>query len=152
MRDKVFLRVSPVKGVNRFHLRGKLSPRYIGPYEIIEKLNLVAYRLNLPIELEHVRNVFHVSQLQKYVPDSNHIIITEPVEIAKNLMYEEHPVQILDYRVKQLRNKSIPLVKVLWTKHNSSEVTWETEEDMRSKYPYLFEVRIMFLSNCKFRG
>jgi len=81
---------------------GKLSPRYIEPYEIIEKLNPVAYRLDLPTKLEHVYNVFYISQLQKYVPDPNHIIIIEPVEIAENLMYEEHSVQILDYRVKQL--------------------------------------------------
>jgi len=98
--DKVFLKVSLVKGVRRFNLRGKLRPRYIGPYEIIEKLNPVAYRLDLPIEFKHVHNVFHISQLRKYVPDLNHTIKTEPVEIAENLMYEKHPGQILDHRVK----------------------------------------------------
>ena len=138
--------------MRRFNLRGKLSPRYIGPYEIIEKLNSVAYRLNLPTELEHVHNVSHIFQLRKYVPNPNRIIVTEPVEAAENLMYEEHPVQILDYIVKQLRNKSIPLVKALWANHDSSEATWKTEEDMRSKYLHLFAVRMMFLSNRKFRG
>jgi len=88
--DKVFLKVSPIKRVKRCNVRGKLSPRYIGPYEIIEKLNPVAYRLELPTELEHVHNVFHISQLRKYIPDPSHAIITEPVEIAENLMYEEH--------------------------------------------------------------
>jgi len=81
--DKVFLKVSLAKGVRRFNLMGKLNPRYIGPYEYIEKLNPVAYRLDLPTELEHVHNVFYISQLWKYVPDPNHIIITEPVEVAK---------------------------------------------------------------------
>jgi len=121
--DKVFLKLSPIKGVRRFNIRGKLSPRYIGPYEIIEKLNPVAYKLNLPSELEHVHNVFHISQLRKYIPDSHHVILTEPIEVTENLLYEERPVQILDYRVKQLRNKNIPLVKVLWTNHDSTEAT-----------------------------
>ena len=96
--------------------------------------------------------MFYISQLSKNVPDPNHVIITEPIEVVENLMYEERPVQILDCRVKQLRNKSIPLVKVLWTNHNSTEATWETKEDMRSKYPYLFEVQTMFLSKYQFRG
>jgi len=108
--NKVLLKVSPVKRVTRFNLRGKLSPRYAGPYEIVEKLNPVAYRLDLPTEVKHVHNIFHISQLRKYVPDLNHTIIAEPIEVAKNLMYEERRVQILDYSVKQLRNKSIPLV------------------------------------------
>ena len=150
MGDKVCLKVCPVKEVGKFNLRGKLSPKYIGPYEIIEKLNPAAYRLYLPIELEQVHNVFHISQLKKYILDPNHIIIAEPVEIVENLMYEECPIQILEYRVKKLRNKSIPLVKVLWTNHNSIEAAWETDEDIRSKYPNLFEVRTTFFQAASF--
>ena len=138
--DKVFLKVSLIKGVRRFNIRGKLSPRYIGPYQIIEKLNPVACRLSLPTELEYVHNVFHISQLRKYISVPNHVIEPEPIELAKDLTYEEHPIQILDRRVKQLRNKSIPLVNVLWASHDSSEATWETEEDMKKKYPYLFVI------------
>jgi len=138
--DKVFLKVFLIKGVRRFNIRGKLSPRYIRPYEIVKKLNPVAYQLNPPTALEYVHNVFHISQLRKHVPNPNHIIELEPIELAEDLMYEEHPIQILDRRVKQLRNKSIPLVKVLWASHASSEAIWETEEDMKNKYPYLFEV------------
>jgi len=78
--------------VRRFNLRGKLSPRYIGSYKIIEKLSPVAYRLELPTELEHVHNVVHISQLRIYVPDPYHIIITERVELAEHLMYEERPI------------------------------------------------------------
>ena len=143
--DKVFLKVCPSKGARRFNVRGKLSPRYIRPYEIIEKLNPMAYWLNLSIKLEHVHSVFHISQLQKYVPDPNHIIRLKPIEVAENLAYEEHPIQILHCWVKQLRNKSIPLVKVLWANHDSLEATWETEEDKRNKYPYLFEVSSIVL-------
>ena len=82
----MFLKVSPVKEVRRFNTRGKLSPRYIGPYEIIEKPNPVAYRLDLPTELEHVHNVFHISQIRKYVIDPNHAFVVEPAEVVENLV------------------------------------------------------------------
>jgi len=111
------------QGNKAVQYQGKLSPRYIGPCEIIEKLYPVAYRLNLPIELGYEHNVFHISQLWKYVPDPNHIIEAKPIEVVKNLAYEEYPAQILDRRVKQLRNKSIPLAKILWANHTSSEAT-----------------------------
>jgi len=104
----------------------------------------VAYRLDLPVQLEYVHNVFHISQLRKYVPDSNHAIIAEPVWVTENLAYEERPLQILDYSVKQFRNKGIPLVKVSWANHTSYEATWETEADMRNKYSYLFKVQPRF--------
>ena len=80
------------KGIRRFGVRGKLTTRYIGPYEIIEKLNLVAYWLDLPVELENLYNVFHMSQPKKYIPDSNHAIITKPTEVTEDLVYEESPV------------------------------------------------------------
>jgi len=111
--DKVFLKVSPTRGVKGFGVRGKLRPRYIGPYEIIGKLNPFAYRLDLPVELEHVHNVFHISQLRKYMLDPDHTVISEPIEITEDLVYKERPVQILDSRIKQLHNEQIPLVKVL---------------------------------------
>jgi len=82
-----------------------LSPIYIGPYEIIEKLNLAAYRLDLPVELGHIDNVFHISQLRKYIPNPDHAIVYDPIEVIRDLVYEECLVQILDHRVKQLHNK-----------------------------------------------
>ena len=88
-----------------------------------------------------MHNDFHISQLKKYVPDPNHVFLAEPIEVAENLVYKERPVQIPEYIIKQLQNKSIPLIKVLQANHTSSESTWEIEEDMRSKYPYLFEVQ-----------
>ncbi|KAL5552340.1 hypothetical protein UlMin_002516 [Ulmus minor] len=101
-----------MKGVMRFGKRGKLSPRYIRPFEILEKVGKVAYRLTLPPDLSSVHNVFHVSMLKKYVPDPTHVLEHEPIEVHEDLTYEEQPVQILDRKEKTLRNKAIPLVKI----------------------------------------
>ena len=136
--NNAFLRFSPWKGVIRFGKKGKLSPRYIGPYEILERIGPVAYRLALPPELSGIHDVFHVSMLRQYRSDPSHVLQNEPVEIKENLSYIEEPVQILDYKIKQLRNRSIRLVKVLWRNHSKEEATWETEENMRRSYPYLF--------------
>ncbi|KAL0554438.1 hypothetical protein IC582_008359 [Cucumis melo] len=137
--DKVFLKVAPMKGVLRFERRGKLSPRFVGPFEILERIGPVAYRLALPPSLSTVHNVFHVSMLRKYVPDPSHVVDYEPLEIDENLSYVEQPVEVLAREVKTLRNKQIPLVKVLWRNHRVEEATWEREDDMRSRYPELFE-------------
>ncbi|KAL0561760.1 hypothetical protein IC582_002201 [Cucumis melo] len=137
--DKVFLKVAPMKGVLRFERRGKLSPRFVGPFEILERIGPVAYRLALPPSLSAVHDVFHVSMLRKYVPDPSHVMDYEPLEIDENLSYVEQPVEILAREVKTLRNKQIPLVKVLWRNHRVEEATWEREDDMRSRYPELFE-------------
>ncbi|KAL6211008.1 hypothetical protein ACLB2K_016237 [Fragaria x ananassa] len=127
------------KGVVRFGKRGKLSPRYIGPYEIIERVGSLAYRLVLPSELSRIHNVFHVSMLRKYIADPSHVLEEQPISLQKDLSYEEEPVQILDRKEQVLRSKSIPLVKVLWRSHQVEEATWESEEQMRQQYPYLFE-------------
>jgi len=137
--DKVLLKVSPVKGVKRFGIRGKLSSRYIGPYEILERIGEVAYRLALPPELSKVHNVFHVSQLRKYRSDPSHVISADSVEVEPNLTFEERPVRILDRQVRALRRKMVPLVKVLWRSQKYEEATWETEGSMKLKYPELFE-------------
>ncbi|KAL0562073.1 hypothetical protein IC582_002523 [Cucumis melo] len=137
--DKVFLKVAPMKGVLRFERRGKLSPRFVGPFEILERIGPVAYRLALPPSLSTVHDVFHVSMLRKYVPDPSHVVDYEPLEIDENLSYVERPVEVLAREVKTLRNKQIPLVKVLWQNHRVEEATWEREDDMRSRYPELFE-------------
>ena len=136
--DRVFLKVSPWKGVLRFERRRKLRPRYIGPYEIIARVGPVAYRLDLPPELCKVHNVFHVSMLRKYIPDSSHVLRDQPVELKDNLTYKEQPMHIVDHRKQILRNKVIPLVKVLWGNHRIKEATWESEAQMRSQYPQLF--------------
>ncbi|KAL0551564.1 hypothetical protein IC582_010653 [Cucumis melo] len=137
--DKVFLKVAPMRGVLRFERRGKLSPRFVGPFEILERIGPVAYRLALPPSLSTVHDVFHVSMLRKYVPDPPHVVDYEPLEIDENLSYTEQPVEVLAREVKTLRNKEIPLVKVLWRNHRVEEATWEREDDMRSRYPERFE-------------
>ena len=136
--DRVFLKVSPWKGVLRFGRRGKLRPRYIGPYEIIARVGPVAYRLDLPPELSKVHNVFHVSMLRKYIPDPSHVLRDQPVQLKENLTYEVTPVQIVDRKEQVLRSKVIPLVKVLWKNHEREAATWEPEAQMRRQYPQLF--------------
>ncbi|GAV69907.1 Chromo domain-containing protein [Cephalotus follicularis] len=122
----------------RFGKKGKLTPRFIGPFEILERVGAIAYRLALPPSLADVHNVFHVSMLQKYHPDPSHVVQWEPLELRTDLSFEEIPIRILDQRVKKLRNKTIQLLKVLWQYHEVEEATWGTEDDIKAKYPQLF--------------
>jgi hypothetical protein len=138
VEDLVYLKVSPMRGVVRFGKKGKLSPRYVGPFRVIGTVGPVAYRVELPPELANIHNVFHVSQLRKCVHDSQHVINYEPLDIQPNLTYNEQPVQILDRKEQQLRTKVIPLVKILWRNHDIEEASWELESDMRTRYPHLF--------------
>ena len=135
----VFLKVSPWKGKIRFGKKGKLSPRFIGPFEILKRVGEVAYKVALPPELEHIHNVFHISVLRPYKPDYRHVISYEPIQVEKNLTYEETPIQILDRKEQTLRNKVISSVKVVWRNHDTEEATWELEDKMRRDYPHLFE-------------
>ncbi|KAK5811485.1 hypothetical protein PVK06_026822 [Gossypium arboreum] len=140
--DKVFLKVSPWKKILRFGRKGKLSPRFIEPYEISERVGPVAYRLLLPPELERIHNLFHVSMLRRYRSDPLHVINPSEVEIQADMSYEEEPIRILAREVKELRNKRVPLVKVLWLKHGIEEATWEPENSMKERYPNLFTGKI----------
>ncbi|KAL6191065.1 hypothetical protein ACLB2K_037457 [Fragaria x ananassa] len=124
-------RLKAAQRVVRFGKREKLNPRYIGPYEIIERVGSLSYRLVLPPELSRIHNVFHVSMLRKYVADPSHVLQEQPISLQKELTYEEEPVQILDQKEQVLRNKTIPLVKVLWRSHQVEEATWESEEQIR---------------------
>jgi hypothetical protein len=137
--DQVFLKVSPMKGVFRFDKKGKLSPRYVGPFEVNEIVGPVAYRVVLPPELVGVHDVFHVSTLRKHIPDPSQVVNFKPLRVQENLTYEEMPIQIMDRKEKQLRAKTIPLVKVLWRNHGVEEASWELEQEMRNRYPHLFE-------------
>ena len=136
--DHVFLRVSPLRGVKRFGVRGKLSPRFVGPFEILERIGEVAYRLAMPPALSGVHGVFHVSMLRKYVSDSTHVLSYENLELDQDLSYEEKPVQVLDWKDKVLWSKTIALVKVMWRNNKVKEATWELELEMRERYPELF--------------
>ena len=106
--DRVFFKLSPWKGVVRFGKRGKLSPRYIGPFEIVERIGPVAYRLDLSEELSRVHNGFHISMLRKYIPDSSHVLEKPEIELRDDLSYEEQPVQILGREERSFATRQYP--------------------------------------------
>ncbi|XP_022973087.1 uncharacterized protein LOC111471618 [Cucurbita maxima] len=136
--DHDFLKVAPVRGVLQFGKRGKLSPRFIGSFEILERIGPIAYKLALPPTLDTMHNIFHVSMLRKYVVDPMHILRYKDLELKEDLSYEERPVKILAREVRSLRSKDIPFVKVLWKNQQASEATWEREEVFKQEYPHLF--------------
>ncbi|CAL9025414.1 unnamed protein product [Prunus brigantina] len=138
VEDYVFLKVSPRRGVKIFGKTGKLAPRFIGPFEILERIGEVAYKLALPPQLSNIHNVFHVSMLPKYEPDPTHVLNWGELNLDEELSFEESPIQILDHKEQVLLTKTIPLVKVLWLHGNTKEATWELETEMRKKYPELF--------------
>ncbi|KAD5317323.1 hypothetical protein E3N88_17269 [Mikania micrantha] len=139
--DQVLLKVSPWKGVIRFRKRGKLSPRFIGPFRIMARVGKVAYRLDLPDELSGIHPTFHVSHLRKCLVDDVAYVPLNDIEVDERLNYIEEPVAIVDTKEKQLRNKTIRQVKVQWKHRKGSEATWETEDEMKRLYPHLFEMR-----------
>ncbi|KAL5564045.1 hypothetical protein UlMin_033792 [Ulmus minor] len=111
--DKVFLKVAPMKGGMRFGKKGKLSPRFVGPFEILERIGDLAYRVALPPAMSGIHNVFHVSILRKYIPDPSHVLSYDTLDLRQDLTFEESPVRILDREERELRQKKIRLVKVL---------------------------------------
>ena len=134
----VSLKVIPKRGVVRFGKRGKLSPRFIGPFEILERVGTVAYRLALPPSMTGVQEVFHVSMLRKYTPDPAHVLDWGQIEVDIDGTFEEGLVCILDSRDQVLRRKTVRLVRVLWRHYGVEESTWEHEDTMRATYPILF--------------
>ncbi|XP_050897828.1 uncharacterized protein LOC127104701 [Lathyrus oleraceus] len=136
--DHVYLRVTPVTGVGRALKSCKLTPCFIGPYQISEKVGDVAYRITLPPSLANLDDVFHVSQLRRYIADPSHVFELDDVEVRDNLTVETLPMRIEDKEVKQLCGKEIALVKVVWGGLAGGDVTWELESQMRDSYPELF--------------
>ena len=130
VRDKVFLKVFPWKNILCFGRKGKLSPRFIGPYEILERVGPVAYRLALPLELAKLHDVFHVSMLRRYRSDTSHILSVQDIQVQEDFTFDEEPKAILDHEIRQLWK--VPLVKVLWQHHSMEEATWEPESTMNS--------------------
>ncbi|XP_070032260.1 uncharacterized protein [Nicotiana tomentosiformis] len=122
----------------RFGKKGKLSPRYVSPYKITQRIGRVAYKLELPPEMSVVHQMFHVSMLKKVVGDLSLIVLIEAIEVNGELTYEEILVAILDRKVRKMRNKEIASVKVLWQNRQVEEAAWEAVEEMKKKYPYLF--------------
>ncbi|XP_028078637.1 uncharacterized protein LOC114280459 [Camellia sinensis] len=136
--NHVFIKVTPMKGHTHFGAKGKLAPRYIGPYKIIEKLSPVAYRVALPPTMEHMHNIFHVSMLRESLLDPQQVIELTQILVSDDYIYEERPIQVVSRHIKKLRNKEIPLVRVDWQNHSGLYATWEREADIQEKYPKLF--------------
>ena len=123
MGDKVFLKVSLWRKILRFGRKGKLSLRFIGSYEILERIGPVAYQLALPLELAKLHDVFLVSMLRRYHSDWSHKLPMQEVQVQADFSYDEEPKAILAREVKQLRNKQVQLVKVFWQHHGREEAT-----------------------------
>ncbi|GJW28098.1 putative reverse transcriptase domain-containing protein [Tanacetum coccineum] len=139
--DRVMLKVSPWKGVVRFGKRGKLNPRYVGPFKVLEKIGSVAYKLELPQELSRVHNTFHVSNLKRCYSDEPLAVPLEGLHIDDKLQFVEEPVEIMEREIKRLKRSRIPLVKVRWNSRRGPEFTWEREDSFKKKYPHLFTNR-----------
>jgi hypothetical protein len=136
--DMVYLKVSPMKGVRRFGVTGKLSPRYIGPFRILSENRGTAFELELPGRLSQVHNVFHVSQLRKCLRVPEEPLYHEELDLQPDLTYVKRPSKILAENWKRLRNRAIKYCKVQWKHHSEREATWEKEKDLRASYPELF--------------
>jgi hypothetical protein len=137
--DHVYLRVKPKRRSLRMGTCAKLAPHYCGPFEVLERVGPVAYRLSLPPTVR-AHNVFHVSLLKKYVHDSNHVIDWTVIQVEPEGEFQPKPQHILDRRETLLWNRAIMQVKVQWKHFGADEATWELEDAMRMAYPFLFSV------------
>ncbi|XP_040994295.1 uncharacterized protein LOC121240836 [Juglans microcarpa x Juglans regia] len=130
-----------MKGVTRFGKKEKLSLRYVGLFEVMERVGAIAYRLDLPAKMQEVHNVFHVSYSKKIFGERQPIVMEAgSIRLQANLSYEKWPVHIVDSKEQERRNRKVSLVKVLWNNPAFQEETWEREDSMRTKYPYLFVI------------
>jgi hypothetical protein len=138
IEDFVYLKVSPMRGTHRFKVKEKLTPRYVGPFKIIDRNGEVAYQLELPPQLSDVHDVFHVSQLNKclWVPEEQ--LPMEYLYLGGDLTYSERPIKILDSAERVTRSKVIKMCKIQWSHHAEDEATWEHEEELRADYHELF--------------
>jgi hypothetical protein len=132
--DHVYLKVSPMKGVKRFGVIGKLSPRYIGSFPILEKCGKVTYKLELPPSLAGVHDIFHVSQLKKCLKAPVDVVLPKVAPLDTDLTYPEHPIKILDQKSRATRRKTIKFYKIQWSNHTEEKVTWESEDFLRSHH------------------
>jgi hypothetical protein len=136
--DYVYLKVSPIRGTKRFRVKGKLAPRYIGPYQIQARRGEVAYQLSLLENLSAMHDVFHVSQLKKCLSVPKEQLSREDLDVQEDLTYIEKPTQILEIADRETRRSTIRMCKVKWGHHSEEEATWEREDDLKAKYPEIF--------------
>jgi hypothetical protein len=128
-----------MKGVQRFGVKRKLAPRYVGPYQLIERKGNVAYKLQLPEEMSAIFLVFHVSQLKKCLCIPKERVETRNIKLASDLVYEEKPVQILDSKERETHSRVIKLYKVLWSNHDKRDATWETKAYLKEVYSDIYK-------------
>jgi hypothetical protein len=136
--DFVYLKVPSMRGMKRFKVNGKLSPRYIGPFKILERKGEVAYQIELPDSLSDVHDVFHVSQLKKCLRVTEEQLPMEELNVNEDFTYSEYPVKILEISRRITRSKVINMCKVQWSHHLEDEATWEREDELRAEFPQLF--------------
>ena len=135
----------------RFGKRGKLSPRFIGPFEILDRMGIVAYRLTLSPIMTGVHEVFHISMLRKYIPDPAHVVDWGHIEFDTDGTFDEEPVRIVDSRERVLRRKTVRLVRVLWRHCGVEESTCERDDTMQTTYPFLFRDEGTWFSRLRFK-
>ncbi|GJW14220.1 putative reverse transcriptase domain-containing protein [Tanacetum coccineum] len=131
-------KIVQIKSLIRFGKRGKLNPRYIGPFKIIAKVGTVAYHLELPERLSRVHSTFHISKWKKCMADEPLDIPLDEIQVDNKQHFVEEPVEIMDREVKRLKQSHIPIVKVRWNYRRGPEFIWEREDQMQKKYPHLF--------------
>jgi hypothetical protein len=136
--DFVYLKVSPMTGLRHFKVRGKLTPRFIGPFMILEKRGEVAYQLELPPQLSDVHDVFHVSQLKKCPRVPEEKLPMEDLDAKEDLSYQDYPIKILEMSERVTQSKRIKMCKVQWSHHTEEEATWEREEELKAEFPSFF--------------
>jgi hypothetical protein len=135
--DHVYLKVSPFKGTRHLQVRGKLAPRYVGPFRITKRVGVVAYQLDLPQSLSAIHNVFHISQLKKCLCVPTDTANLETLDLQPGLTYEEHLKAILDHDERKVKRSMVKFVKVQWSNHSEDEATWEREDRLCQEYPDL---------------
>jgi hypothetical protein len=133
--NHVYLRVSPMKGMKTFGVKGKLAPRYIRSFPILEKCGTVAYKLDLPLSLARVHDIFHVSQLKKCLKAPMDVVLPEVTPLEADLSYPEHPIKVLDQKDRVTRRKTIKFFKIQWSNHSEEEAIWESENFLHSHHP-----------------
>jgi hypothetical protein len=135
-----------MRGLCHFKVRGKLTPRFIGPFEILEKRGEVAYQLELPLQLSDVHDVFHVSQLKKKLRVPEEQLPMEDLDAKEDISYQEYPVKILETFEAVTQNKKIKMCKVQWSHHTEEEATWEREDELKAEFASFFS------DPCESRG